>query len=523
MRSQGLDLGAVGDVSDRLGEALAARDDRAIAVLTGSLHLNSAPLGAVLDDPRLRTAALADRSGDDAQLLGVVRVDAADRALAASLDAPDLLSLVRGLQAAGTPVTPVPLTGYVWADPAGEADALAAADAVAALDERRVRLREAARGGDGFYSTVVLRRLSWRCTDLALRLRLTPNAVTLLSLGIGLLAAGLVATGERAGMVAGAVLLQLCLVIDCVDGELARYRRRFSRFGAWLDATTDRVKEFAVIAALAGAAWRQGHDVWWLAALAVGVQTFRNLFEVAWAIQREYVNPPVVRPVRWVPVAERFIANPVARPDPGFGWLKRLGHFPVGERFLLISLGAALWTPPGTLVALVAAGLASTAYMLAAFAVRARSSDRPAPRLLAMLDLGPLPARRAELRATRSGARTPALMAVLELYLLWQLTRPAGGAALALVVAASIAHYQHVYGVRERASGSRRWTLGSLGRVVLAVAVALLGAPPALVWCLVGLVGLDTLLGAVHDWRVVAPGRPDHPGHPDHRPVPEVV
>ena len=61
----------------------------------------------------------------------------------------------------------------------------------------------------------------------------------------------LFATGERVGLVAGALLLQLSLVVDCVDGEVARYTRAFSSLGAWLDASTDRVKEYACYAGLA--------------------------------------------------------------------------------------------------------------------------------------------------------------------------------------------------------------------------------------------------------------------------------
>ena len=75
---------------------------------------------------------------------------------------------------------------------------------------------------------------------------------------VGLAAAALFAVGEPVALVAGALLLQLSLVLDCVDGDVARYTRRFSPLGAWLDASTDRLKEFACYAGSPGAPARGG-------------------------------------------------------------------------------------------------------------------------------------------------------------------------------------------------------------------------------------------------------------------------
>ena len=79
----------------------------------------------------------------------------------------------------------------------------------------------------------------------------TPNQVTTVSLFIGFLAAAAFATGERWGLVAGAILLQAAFTTDCVDGQLARYTRTFSKLGAWLDSIFDRTKEYVCFAGLA--------------------------------------------------------------------------------------------------------------------------------------------------------------------------------------------------------------------------------------------------------------------------------
>ena len=206
------------------GPRSAAKPLPAIAVLCADVVVNATPLGAVLDDPRVRTGALAvagsrheSAEADDDQdrqlHLGVLKVAGDDRAAAAALvsNLPTaaqqpgelLLDLTQALTDTGIDVRPVELGGYAWARPESAEQDSAAVAAVAAVNERTVRLREAARTGDGFYSTFVLRRISWRFTALAERIGLTPNQVTLISFGLGLVAAGFLAVGSRSWSIAG--------------------------------------------------------------------------------------------------------------------------------------------------------------------------------------------------------------------------------------------------------------------------------------------------------------------------------
>ena len=95
---------------------------------------------------------------------------------------------------------------------------------------------------------------------------------------VGVLAAVAFATGDRWGLVLGAVLLQAAFTLDCVDGQLARYTRTFTPLGAWLDSIFDRGKEYVVYAGLAIGA---GDDVWLLAAAALALQTVRHAGDFA--------------------------------------------------------------------------------------------------------------------------------------------------------------------------------------------------------------------------------------------------
>ena len=65
----------------------------------------------------------------------------------------------------------------------------------------------------------------------------TPNSVTIFTLLLSMAAGAFVAAGWN---IAGGVLIQAASIVDGVDGELARVRGLATRFGAVLDAVTDR-------------------------------------------------------------------------------------------------------------------------------------------------------------------------------------------------------------------------------------------------------------------------------------------
>lgn len=93
--------------------------------------------------------------------------------------------------------------------------------------------------------------LSIRLVYLIRNTRITPNALTVGSLALALLGCGLFALGRRPDVLWGLLLVQVSYVMDCADGQLARYRQQFSPFGGWLDQVADRIKEFAIYFSLA--------------------------------------------------------------------------------------------------------------------------------------------------------------------------------------------------------------------------------------------------------------------------------
>jgi phosphatidylglycerophosphate synthase len=291
-----------------------------------------------------------------------------------------------------------------WARAHSEQAAEQAAEAIQGYDEDKVLLDSAVKGTDGFFTTFFVSPYSKYIARWAARRGFTPNQVTTVSLFIGVLSAAAFATGERWGLVAGAILLQLAFTTDCVDGQLARYTRTFSKLGAWLDSIFDRSKEYLVFAGLAIGASRTGDPVWVLAGAALTLQTMRHTFDFSFAQSRHQViaavkQQPLAHPNDFpgpVPAArtreqpaEPVATAPAAPPPkpglprrilrlwrrldrmPGILWLKRVIAFPIGERFAAISITAALWDARTTFTVLLVWGTVAALYTLPGRILRA--------------------------------------------------------------------------------------------------------------------------------------------------------
>jgi hypothetical protein len=95
------------------------------------------------------------------------------------------------------------------------------------------------------------RRLSPYATWVFARLHWSPNAVTTAFIVCGVTAGVVIAFGGLTTAIVGAVLVQLYLIFDCSDGELARWADRKSVGGIYLDGVGHYLAESAVLAGLA--------------------------------------------------------------------------------------------------------------------------------------------------------------------------------------------------------------------------------------------------------------------------------
>lgn len=107
------------------------------------------------------------------------------------------------------------------------------------VDQIRSSYRPAEKAEDDSLWLVrhVVRPISFYLSWIFVRLDMSANAVTTLSLVIGLIGCYLLALGPGPDLV-GCMLLLVWLVLDHVDGNLARFYRTQSKFGDFLDTTS---------------------------------------------------------------------------------------------------------------------------------------------------------------------------------------------------------------------------------------------------------------------------------------------
>jgi hypothetical protein len=78
------------------------------------------------------------------------------------------------------------------------------------------------------------------------RTPVTPNQVTVLGLLAGVCAGALAAVGGYWWFLAGTITYLFGMVLDCVDGDVARIRVEGSIFGQWLDTVVDDISTCAI-------------------------------------------------------------------------------------------------------------------------------------------------------------------------------------------------------------------------------------------------------------------------------------
>src|SRR5213595_2110084 len=121
------------------------------------------------------------------------------------------------------------------------------------------------------------RRLAARSITGLTRTRVTPNALTTAGVSLCLGASVLVFFEDRNEWLfywLGAVVFVVGSILDILDGALARAGGKTTPFGAFLDSTTDRVGEGAVLGAIALIFSRHGNEVALGAAIAAVAGSF---------------------------------------------------------------------------------------------------------------------------------------------------------------------------------------------------------------------------------------------------------
>jgi len=419
LRSLGFDVRTAADATEAETLLAAVPGDQRVAVVDARFvgHPHALRLG--LTDPRFPLAAVpgavtAQPAGRQALTRAVARENSASTGTTLLDNLAD--RIVVALDTDGCGVHRPELGSLVATVPVDPQARNEARQAVAAVDDEAVRLKSAVKSRDGFFTTHFISPYSRYIARWCARRGLTPNQVTTASLLTALIAAGSAATGTRGGYVVAGVLLLLSFVLDCVDGQIARYALKYSTLGAWLDATFDRAKEYAYYAGLALGAARGGDDVWALALGAMILQTCRHVVDFSF---NEANHDATANTSPTAAFSDKL-------DSVGWTvWVRRMIVLPIGERWAMIAVLTAATTPRITFyVLLVGCAFAATyttaGRVLRSLTRKAKRTDRAAQALADLADSGPLASAVAKLRGpnTRFYRSSPLLFAVLGVVLL---------------------------------------------------------------------------------------------------------
>lgn len=190
--------------------------DGRVAELGKSLRAPTAECGALLLGPSVFSSLARSRKEGDGSLSAAVTRLARDERVQA---------------------VPLPAAAW-WQDVDTPADLARAG---------RLLRRSLPRDTDGPVSRLVNRRISVPISWLLSRFRPSPDALSIVSLIVGLAGAVLLGRGEATW---GAVLVQLCSILDGVDGEVARLSLRAGPRGTLWDGFLDRIGDAAICAGL---------------------------------------------------------------------------------------------------------------------------------------------------------------------------------------------------------------------------------------------------------------------------------
>ncbi len=90
---------------------------------------------------------------------------------------------------------------------------------------------------------------------------LTPNRITLISFITAIISICFIILGGTQNFIIAAVLIHLSHVFDCMDGQMARYRKTTSNSGSFYDKITDQIQITLWFGAISYAAYNQSHEV----------------------------------------------------------------------------------------------------------------------------------------------------------------------------------------------------------------------------------------------------------------------
>ncbi|WP_079144920.1 CDP-alcohol phosphatidyltransferase family protein [Streptomyces agglomeratus] len=121
------------------------------------------------------------------------------------------------------------------------------------------------RSGEHWAGRLYMREVSLRVDRHLVNTRVTPNQLTYVMTVAGALAAPALLVPGVTGALLGVLMVQLYLLLDCVDGEIARWKKQYSLAGVYLDRVAAYLCDAAVLVGFglrAADLWGEGRVDW---------------------------------------------------------------------------------------------------------------------------------------------------------------------------------------------------------------------------------------------------------------------
>ena len=268
------------------------------------------------------------------------------------------------------------------------------------------------------------------------------------------------------------MLLLVSFVLDCTDGQLARYSLQYSTMGAWLDATFDRAKEYSFYAGLALGAARNGDDVWALALASMILMTCRHVVDFSF---NEANHDATANTSPTAALSDRL-------DSVGWTvWVRRMIILPIGERWAMIAVLTAVTSPRIVFWALIIGCAFGACYTTAGRVLRsltrkAERTDRAAQALYDLTDTGPLAQLVALSRPDFKAAWVPPAVAAFGAISLLTAARAGDFGSLYVVLGAVLYVICSGYAVARPLKGALDWLVPPLLRAAEYGTIAILAA-----------------------------------------------
>jgi len=144
------------------------------------------------------------------------------------------------------PITQIPVAEDLWQQVKTEEDREAA--------ERKLD-RWLVKPTDGIYARLN-RKISVPISRQLIKFAVTPNMVSIFTLGVGIASAGFFASGGYWSTLLGALLCLFASILDGSDGEVARLKLQESDFGCWLETICDYAFYLFLLVGMTIGQWR---------------------------------------------------------------------------------------------------------------------------------------------------------------------------------------------------------------------------------------------------------------------------